>query len=124
MEDLKEIGGDISNEEEHFMRQCCRAMDANAYEVRKGNVSLRGLYPMASTMNHSCTPNTFHTFGENFRMIIKASTAISIGAEVTTSYSPLLLGTQARRIFLSKTKQFDCECQRCRDPSVSYSRVI
>lgn len=116
----------LKPEDEHFMQLCCRVLDANAFEVlqpKNGSyseqVALRGLYPMASILNHSCTPNTTHNFNENCQMVVKASNIILPGCEITSTYSPLLLGTAARRSFLAFSKEFYCKCLRCKDPSVS-----
>lgn len=119
------IKNNLSNEEEGFMKTCCRVLNANAYEVQlpksknENGTNPRGLYPMASIMNHCCIPNTTHTFGEEYQMIVKASNVIFPNSEITSAYAPLLLGTPARRIFLIKSKQFYCTCFRCNDPTVS-----
>lgn len=116
---------DLPVDEESFMQLCCRALDANAYEIplsKTANAtsnSLRGLFSMASTMNHSCCPNTSLVFDDDFRMIVKASNEISPGQEITSTYSPLLLGSPARRAFLAQSKHFYCRCFRCKDPTVN-----
>lgn len=120
---------DLSNEDEMFMQLCCRILDANAHEIplSKCNdingISLRGLFPVASTMNHACCPNTTRIFDEDYRMIVKASNEILPGQEITSSYSPLLLGTPARRVFLAQSKNFKCCCSRCKDPTVSIKNI-
>jgi hypothetical protein len=103
------------------MYTCCRVLDANAFEIPLMNdagVSFRGLFPMASIMNHSCSPNTAHNFGNSHQMTITASNTILVGEEITTTYVTLLLGTPARRNFLAKSKHFHCRCPRCKDPTV------
>ncbi|XP_065203378.1 SET domain-containing protein SmydA-8-like [Planococcus citri] len=107
----------IPTRDERFMRLCCSVLDANAYEIQLAgkHENIRGLYPMASVMNHSCAPNTRHDFTDDHEMIIKATKVIPAGTEITTTYAPLLLGTPARRHFLNKSKHFECRCSRCKD---------
>lgn len=105
------------------MTICSHAMYANAHEIRFNddyNVEsyLRGLYPMASIMNHSCIPNTRRKIDSAYRMIIKATKTIAAGDELTSAYTSLFLATPARRNFLMTTKKFTCKCARCQDPTV------
>lgn len=112
------------------MRLACCVMDANAFETaqiplvkavrtEEGTTpSLRGLYPLASMMNHACTPNTRHGYDERQRMVVRAAMHIPAGTEITNSYTSLLWGTTARRYQLAVTKHFLCACSRCSDPQV------
>lgn len=72
----KNLGLDIGQEDEEFMRFMCCVLDANAFEVTvtKGDneASLRGLYPLASLANHCCVPNTTHVFDDRQNMVSKA----------------------------------------------------
>ncbi|KDR10160.1 Protein msta, isoform B [Zootermopsis nevadensis] len=124
-----------STEEEAFMRLACCVMDANAFETaqiplvkavrtEEGTTpSLRGLYPLASMMNHACTPNTRHGYDERQRMAVRAAMHIPAGTEITNSYTSLLWGTTARRYQLAVTKHFLCACSRCSDPQEGGSRL-
>jgi len=98
-------------------------MDANCFEttaVRGGRpVSLKGLYPVASFMNHSCVPNTMHNFNGQLEMTVKASLPVYSGQELTTSYTRTVWPTPLRQKHLLASKQFVCTCDRCRDPEVS-----
>lgn len=60
----------LNKDDENWMRLCCLAMDTNAYEFLRvlddGTIlSLRGLYPLASIINHDCSPNTSHHYDRN-----------------------------------------------------------
>lgn len=112
----------IPSSDERFMRTCCRVLNGNAYEIqtsRPDTANIRGLYPMASILNHSCCPNTTHSFTDKYKMVIRAATRIDPGTEITSPYCPLLLGTIARRHFLQKSKDFGCQCCRCADKTVN-----
>lgn len=115
------IGLKFDNNEEDFLRHVCKVLDANAFELVSGteenNVTLRGLYPLASLANHSCVPNTMHVFDKNHVMIKRASNFIQKGEEITHSYTRLIWSTPTRQYNLHRTKHFRCKCRRCLDPT-------
>lgn len=112
-------------DDERIMTVACKIMDANCFETityRDDKLtSLKGLYPVASFMNHCCVPNTMHNFDRNFKMIVKATLPIYKGQEITTSYTHLIWPTVVRQNHLLMSKQFICTCARCCDPKVSTS---
>ncbi|XP_050530308.1 SET domain-containing protein SmydA-8-like isoform X2 [Daktulosphaira vitifoliae] len=118
VEELKKnVKSKLNQKDEVIMQTVCKIMDANAFEVVINQVtSLRGLYPVASFMNHSCVPNTMHNFDNKLRMVVKASVPIKKNQEITTSYTHLIWSTPLRQHHLLVSKQFLCTCFRCRDP--------
>jgi hypothetical protein len=112
---------DLKENEEVFMRFVCSVLDSNAFEVIVGHEdhqsSIKGLYPLGSLANHSCTPNTIHVFDEFQHMIVRATVFIPKGAEIFHSYSRFIWATPTRRFHLYKTKHFLCKCRRCQDPT-------
>lgn len=111
-----------------LLKYTSAVFNTNAFETMTGNeesksASLRGLYPLAGLMNHNCIPNTRYTFqrSEKYGHIItfRAMRLIKQGEEMFNSYTKLLFATPFRRIFLAKTKNFMCSCERCSDPTVS-----
>lgn len=124
VEELKKsISMKLNEDDEQTMITACKIMDANCFEIityrQDKLINLRGLYPIASFMNHSCVPNTMHNFKENFLMIVKASLPIYKGQEITTTYTNLIWPTSLRQNHLLVSKQFNCICIRCRDAEVS-----
>jgi hypothetical protein len=113
----------LEEEDEQIMTITCKIMDANCFEtiITRNNklISLKGLYPVASFMNHCCVPNTMHNFNEKLQMIVKASLPIYKGQEITTTYTHLLWSTSLRQNHLLTSKQFICTCYRCCDAEVS-----
>ncbi|XP_971538.2 SET domain-containing protein SmydA-8 [Tribolium castaneum] len=98
----------------------CSIFDTNCFEVRDTQrlVNIRGLYPTISFLSHSCKHNTKHCFnGDNFRLVLTATTPIKKGDLVTTTYTQTLWGTLSRRSHLKMAKHFDCLCERCTDPT-------
>lgn len=112
---------DIPEDEEDLMTLACCALDTNAFQIAipygKKEMSLRGLYPVAGLMNHTCVPNTRHSYNDDYQMAVKAVKSIRAGCEILTSYTGTLWGTPARRTHLYKTKHFLCKCDRCADPT-------
>ncbi|XP_014295676.1 SET domain-containing protein SmydA-8 [Microplitis demolitor] len=118
----KNISKPLSQEDEEFMLQVCRAFDTNAFETalrvdNKTSISLRGLYPLAALQNHSCLPNTRHYFNDKGFMFVRAAVPIKKDEELTETYVDLIWGTSLRRNYLVLSKHFECCCKRCSDPT-------
>lgn len=102
-----------------IMKVMDTVLKRNAFRISnnsdKRKVSLRGLYPLSSLMNHNCVPNTRNVFRKDYSMAVYASKNIEIGEEIFTCYTGQLWCTAARRCHLYKTKKFWCKCGRCGD---------
>lgn len=97
----------------------CSIFDTNCFDVRddKGLINVRGLYSNISLLSHDCKHNTRHFFQEDFTVVLISSVPIAKGDLITTTYTQTFWGTLARRSHLKQSKLFNCECQRCRDPT-------
>lgn len=103
----------------------CGIIDTNALEIRlMEGTELLALYTNTCIMEHSCIPNTKHTFShltkdrnDLYRITVKVVVPVLKGSHITTMYSHALWGTQARRQHLKDTKYFACRCERCADPT-------
>ncbi|XP_037076163.1 SET domain-containing protein SmydA-8-like [Pollicipes pollicipes] len=92
-------------------------LDTNCFAVSaEDGLSGRALYPLLCLMAHDCSPNT-NRFYDAGVMTLVATQPVPAGARVTTSYTSLLWGGEARRAHLAATKFFLCTCRRCQDPS-------
>ncbi|VVD00893.1 unnamed protein product [Leptidea sinapis] len=71
--DLKEYF-DIPSEEEEFMSLVSCILDSNAFQIatRYGSkeMSMRGLYPVSSLLNHNCVPNTKYGFDKDYKICL------------------------------------------------------
>ncbi|XP_022822822.1 protein msta [Spodoptera litura] len=106
--------------DEETILKVASIFDTNAFDVRSpdGSTRLRAIYLTASMMDHSCKANTRHIFiGEDYHMAMIATVPISKGELITTTYTQSLWGTLDRRKHLQTSKYFDCECDRCKDPT-------
>lgn len=92
-------------------------IDVNALEVRLEGGDVLGLYPIFAMLEHSCTPNTKHTFTKDRQVVLRASVDIRRGEHISTMYTHVLWGTAARRDHLKHSKYFMCTCPRCSDPT-------
>ncbi|ORY10231.1 hypothetical protein BCR34DRAFT_625347 [Clohesyomyces aquaticus] len=72
-----------------------------------------GVYPTICLINHSCIPNSHHSWNNNTEQeTIHAIRPIKAGEEITISYDRG--GTSSvRRTFLKEAFDFDCHCHRC-----------
>ncbi|KAL9185168.1 hypothetical protein ACHAXT_002945 [Thalassiosira profunda] len=91
---------------------------------------LLAAYPLAASINHSCTPSAVRVFGRiptssggntseidavrgREVMIVHACAAIRKGTEITWSYLPACTPYAVRREMLSSKYGFKCKCVRC-----------
>ncbi|XP_045488862.1 SET domain-containing protein SmydA-8 [Pieris rapae] len=122
---ISKLDGDIKTKylphaSKELLHTICGIIDTNALEIRLPDGSeLNGLYAKTSVMEHSCVPNTKHTFKieNNLKICVKVVVPILKGQHIATMYSHALWGTQARRQHLQETKYFSCKCLRCTDPT-------
>ncbi|XP_061718853.1 SET domain-containing protein SmydA-8 isoform X1 [Cydia pomonella] len=106
--------------DEETILKVASIIDTNAFDVRSpdGSKRLRAIYVTASMMNHSCKPNTRHIYlGDDYNMALIATVPISKGEPITATYTQSLWGTLDRRRHLKINKCFDCDCDRCKDPT-------
>jgi hypothetical protein len=74
------------------------------------------MFELACRLNHSCLPNCVWYTSEGRRMV-RLVKAVEQGEEFTIDYiESRTLPTPIRRKRLLQTKQFECDCPRCREP--------
>ncbi|KAJ1522235.1 hypothetical protein ONE63_002542 [Megalurothrips usitatus] len=122
------VDGLLEDCSEATLHRVVAILDVNALEICSGGADVCALYPTAYLMEHSCVPNTRHSFGlartaastadqdAAFRITLRASLDIKKGAHISTMYTHILWGTMARREHLYAVKGFHCRCPRCADP--------
>jgi hypothetical protein len=71
-----------------------------------------GVFPSASLINHSCSPNVIVQFTGTTMHII-AIAHIAEGDEILSSYVDPMTQVQVRREMLQERYAFLCECSRC-----------
>ncbi|XP_059471578.1 SET domain-containing protein SmydA-8-like [Neocloeon triangulifer] len=115
--------GLLMNYPEQAIQKVCGLLDVNCFEVRGPpdetgrSESLRGIYPNAAFMAHSCFSNTHLAIGPEYTLIVKAAANIAAGDAIVFNYTDTLISTAGRRERLRNSKYFSCECTRCTDPT-------
>lgn len=106
--------------DEETILKVASIFDTNSFDVRSPDrgTRMRAIYLTASMMDHSCKPNTKHIFvGDEYNLAAIATVPIAKGDLITATYTQSLWGTLDRRRHLKTNKWFDCECERCKDPT-------
>lgn len=110
---------EIPEEHKKFIHIVNSILNINTFRIASNpsdkKISLSGLYPLSSFLNHSCIPNIRCCFKEDYTMAVYATKDIDIGEEIFICYTGFLWSTPARRCQLFKTKGFWCKCKRCED---------
>ncbi|XP_052128934.1 SET domain-containing protein SmydA-8-like [Frankliniella occidentalis] len=119
------VEGLLEDCSESTLHRIVGVLDVNALEISSGLTDISALYPTAYLMEHSCVPNTRHSFTRSasseehdarFRITLRSATDIKKGEHISTMYTHMLWGTMARREHLLAVKGFPCRCRRCADP--------
>lgn len=112
---------------EEIVQRICGILDVNTFEVRPLQTEtsvvnpevecLRGLYLEAALMTHDCLSNTHLSVDSSFVMTVHASVDIPKGEIIYFNYANVLQGSFNRKQHLREGKYFECQCQRCKDPT-------
>ena len=104
------------------VRRAVGVLEVNCYEVysfimKSASMScgLRGCYPAASLLSHSCVANSRHVWGLSppYTNTCIATVDLTAGQEIVTSYVHPTTSTHRRRAKLRAGWYFDCDCERC-----------
>lgn len=132
---------------ERLILTAVAVLDNNCFEISMPlrGVEMGGLFLTSLILCHDCVPNTkhfvnfieadvdiqryqmtFQTTGETSQtapQVIAVQSCLFVpvpvrkGEQLTTTYTNTLKTTLERRRHLRQTKIFDCDCERCRDPT-------
>ncbi|XP_023941139.2 SET domain-containing protein SmydA-8 [Bicyclus anynana] len=106
--------------DEETILKVASIFDTNSFDVRShdGSKRLRAIFVIASMMNHNCRANTRHIYiGNDNNLVLIATVPIAKGEMITATYTQSLYGTLDRRRHIKVNKCFDCDCERCKDPT-------
>ena len=100
------------------MQQIHGIIETNAMYLSEYN-EIAGLFAHGCLIEHNCISNCHFAFDKNngLKLTVRAAKDIKIGEHISTTYSNVLWGTQLRRQQLNEMKYFDCNCERCSDPT-------
>ena len=81
------------------------------------------IFESASRINHSCAPNTWHSWNpKTEKHNIHAIRDIKAGEELTTEYANCL-DIREKRHSILKSYGFECQCEVCNDNEAELRRV-
>ncbi|XP_017465315.1 PREDICTED: protein msta [Rhagoletis zephyria] len=101
-----------------LLQKLLAIVDVNCFEVRAPDEGqLRGIYPRAALLAHSCISNVQSCIDESYQLKMFVTRDVSKGEMLYNCYTNVLLGTDERRNMLKVGKYFDCKCERCEDPT-------
>ena len=104
------------------VRRALGVLEVNCYEVYSfikkigaHSCGLRGCFPAASLLSHSCLANSRHIWGTcpPYTNTCIATTDIEAGQEIVTSYAHPTTSQIRRRKKLKAGWYFECSCKRC-----------
>ncbi|XP_065220314.1 SET domain-containing protein SmydA-8-like isoform X2 [Planococcus citri] len=95
----------------------CGIIQINGHEVPLTDPPYVAIYEFTSMLEHSCVPNCSKTFLNDGSLLIRATRPIKRGEHISICYTDPLWSTINRKEHLMLTKFFNCECQRCADPT-------
>ena len=78
-------------------------------------ISLRGLYPKISLLNHSCKPNVSLRSDQDCQLYIHTTVDVEEGETLSFSYVPPGEPYWKRQRDLHDIYYFNCSCERCSD---------
>ena len=114
-----------------IVQQLLFILQCNAHRVVVGETRRTvglGLYPMASMLNHSCSPNCVLRFRiqrySRPHIVIVATQDIPPGVELTYNYIPLYQSTRERKEQLRWTYGFNCQCARCYSQCLECDKTV
>lgn len=104
------------------VRRALGVLEVNCYEVysfikksASHSCGLRGCFPAASLLSHSCVANSRHIWGTEppYTNTCIATVDMEAGTEVVTSYVHPTTALLRRRYKLKAGWYFECGCRRC-----------
>ena len=77
--------------------------------------AMRGaaVFPLASSLNHSCDPNCEVAYVDDARVLVVARRTLKPGEELTIAYVDVDADVGERRDELREVYGFECVCERC-----------
>lgn len=71
-----------------------------------------GIYLSASSIDHSCQPNSIVTFNGS-KIFVKAIRSIQLDEKPSISYLDIMMPKKFRQKYLLENYYFVCKCNRC-----------
>merc|ERR1712062_565417 len=108
----------LPNVDENLICTVLAIIETNSIEKEFIGKKVKMIHPLASLLNHECSPNVILSYSgipQGHNLQIRATKDIKKGQELTVSYIDQLLPTLIRQKILKEDKMFDCHCSKCLD---------
>ena len=108
----------LPNVDENLIYTVLAIIETNSIEKEFIGKKVKMIHPLASLLNHECSPNVVLSYSgipQGHNLQIRATKDIKKGQELTVSYIDQLLPTSIRQKILKEEKLFDCHCSKCLD---------
>jgi len=99
---------------DELMMQLCGVIFVNSFEMP---FNKQAVFATASLFEHDCVANATRSFTVQGKIVIRATVPISRGENISLNYIDPLWGTTNRQHILKQGKFFQCQCERCKDPT-------
>lgn len=99
---------------DELMMQLCGIIFVNSFEMP---FNKQAVFATASLFEHDCVANATRSFTVQGKIVIRATVPISRGENISLNYIDPLWGTTNRQHILKQGKFFQCQCERCKDPT-------
>jgi len=102
---------------DHDVQHAFGVFKTNGVGHVSGSTRVCFLFPNLTLMSHSCISNTDIETSPSRNVKFIAKTDIQEGDELTWSYTNILSPDSTRKSHLLQSWLFECQCQRCCDPT-------
>ena len=90
----------------------------NAFEIpNAGEASLCSVYATGCLPEHNCVPTCHRSFGQDLSITLRSAVPLEATQRISITYTDSLWPTRDRRGHLAYSKNFQCDCNRCQDPT-------
>jgi len=104
--------------DENMIYTILAIIETNSVDKEFFGKKVKMLHPLASLLNHDCSPNvvlSYSGIAQGHNLQVRATKDIQKGQELTVSYIDQLLPTSVKQKLLKENKFFDCHCTKCLD---------
>ena len=107
--------------DEELLNRLYGIITINAFEIPScgfgEEANLAAIYATGCLPEHNCIPSCHRSFGPDLSITLRAAVELEGGQRISITYTDSLWPTMERRGHLAYSKHFQCDCQRCLDPT-------
>eukprot|EP01071_Lankesteria_metandrocarpae_P001002 Lankesteria_metandrocarpae@DN1189_c0_g1_i1.p1 len=103
----------------HLLLRLSVQFSCNNFQIMDSNMNFIGwgVYPLASKINHDCSPNAIAIFEPGTHtLILRSLRKLRCDEEILLAYTEIAATTKIRRQNLMQSHGFLCNCESCEHP--------